>query len=156
MTTIINDLQHQAKGVIMKAYILLFITLLAGSAGIPSAYAEPVIEADVPKPAEAQEQTGSSSSWEYPIVHFRNNTYRIIMQQPVSSTKVGPRLGRVQRNISSFDEVEEGNTLIDTSYQNGDSNVLKVEAPIYKMRKHSSRECIVVSHMNKYYKAYKK
>ncbi|WP_458118895.1 hypothetical protein [Paenibacillus sp. Z6-24] len=140
----------------MKAYIFLITILLTGYAEIPSAYAEPAIEADMPAVAHTQEQTGSSSSWEYPIVHFRDNTYRIIMERPVNSHKVGPRLGRVQRNISSFEEVDEGNSLIDTSYQNGDSNILRVESPIYKLRSHSSKECIVVSHMNKYYKAYKK
>ncbi|MFD1888122.1 hypothetical protein [Paenibacillus wenxiniae] len=139
----------------MKAYLFapIIASLVAGPA---TSYAEDVIDAVNPSAQDNTSQIVSSSSWEYPIVHFRNSTYRIMMDPAVNTVKVGPKLGKIERNISSFDGVDDDNSLIDTSYKNGDSNVLNVDTPIYKFRNRSTRDCIIVSHKNKYYKAIRK
>ncbi len=139
----------------MKAYLLVPI-VAALIVGPPTTYAEDVIDAVMPASQDNNTQIVSSSSWEYPIVHFRDGTYRIMMDPAVNKMKVGPKLGKIERNISSFEQVDDDNSLIDTTYKNGDSNVLYVDTPIYKFRNRSTRDCIIVSHKNKYYKAIRK
>ncbi|WP_411346329.1 hypothetical protein ACE3MZ_10235 [Paenibacillus sp. WLX1005] len=136
----------------MRAY--LFLPVIASLIFAPATInAEQAASATLPATAGPADQIVSTSSWEYPIVHFRNSTYRIMMEPALSTVKVGPRLGKVERNISSFEEVDENNSMIDTTYKNGDSNVLNVDSPIYKFRNRSTKDCIIVSHKNKYYKA---
>ncbi|WP_322904271.1 hypothetical protein [Paenibacillus campi] len=139
----------------MKAYWFAPIMASFIAAPVPM-YAEQAIDAVSSGLQNHTSQIVSSSAWEYPIIHFRNGTYRIMMDPAVSTIKVGPKLGKVERNISSFDQVDDDNSLIDTSYKNGDSNMLSVDTPIYKFRNRSTRDCIIVSHKNKYYKAIRK